>query len=288
MNPIALVPLFALSASLGPASPALPPAHTVPPVITVIATDFAFSLPSPGSVPAGPVTFRLINRGKELHMMGIVWLGTHTMSEFFAAVQADSVFAGPYEVGGPNAVAPGDTSLATVILEPGHAALACWVVGEDGKMHVLKGMVAPLEVVPSRAARAAEPRTATTITLQDYAIHLSGAPTPGRQLFRVENNGPAEHDVELFRLAPGATMADIDAWFEHPAKGSPRARPLGGMVGLDRGHHGWFTARLTPGDYVLLCLMPGEKNVPHYKGHGMLTRFHVGAVAVHGGGEGER
>lgn len=57
-----------------------------PPVVTVIAHDYAFSTPSPMSVPAGPVTFRMINAGKELHMMGVVWLGAHTFRDFVAAV----------------------------------------------------------------------------------------------------------------------------------------------------------------------------------------------------------
>lgn len=247
------------------------------PVVTVVARDFAFSPPSPSSVPAGPVTFRLINAGKELHMMGVVWLGTHTFQEFGAAVQGDSTFPGPYEVGGPDAVAPGDTSYATVILAPGHVALACWVVGEDGKMHVMKGMMAPLEVVPANGRVAAEPVADVALTLRDYAIDISHTPAPGHRTFRVENRGPAEHDVQLFRMEPGATMADIDAWFHHPGKGSPRARPLGGMVGIERGHHGWFTADLAPGDYVVVCWIPGEKGVPHYAGHGMMRRFHVGA-----------
>lgn len=251
-----------------------------PPVVTVVAHDFAFSPPSASPVPAGPVTFRLINAGKELHMMGVVWLGTHTFREFVAAVQGDSTFPGPYEVGGPNAVAPGDTSYATVILPPGHVALACWVVGEDGKMHVTKGMIAPLEVAPTGGRAAAEPEGDVAVTLRDYAIDLSRAPAPGRRTFRVENRGPAEHDVQLFRLEPGATMADVGAWLRHPGKGSPRARPLGGMVGIERGHHGWFTADLAPGDYVLVCWIPGEKGVPHYAGHGMSRRFRVAAGAA--------
>lgn len=170
---------------------------------------------------------------------------------------------------------PGDTSYATVILEPGHVALACWVLGKDGKMHVMKGMMTAFEVAPA-GGRAAEVADADlTLTLRDYAIDMSGAPTAGHRTFRVENRGPAEHDVQLFRMEPGATMADIDEWFHQPWKGSPKARPLGGMVGLEHGHHGWFTTNLTPGDYVAICWIPDEKGVPHYAGHGMLKRFHV-------------
>jgi uncharacterized cupredoxin-like copper-binding protein len=251
------------------------PPSIEPPVVTVVAHDYAFTTPAPSSVPAGPVTFRMINAGKELHMMGVVWLGAHTFKAFVAAVQGDSTFPGPYEVGGPDAVMPGDTSYATVILEPGHVALACWVEGEDGKMHVMKGMMTALDVTPAGARAAELTEVDVALTLRDYAIDMSAAPASGHRTFRVENRGPAEHDVELFRMEPGATMSDVDAWFHHPGKGSPKARPLGGMVGLESGHHGWFTADLTPGDYLLVCWIPGEKGVPHYAGHAMLKRFHV-------------
>ncbi|HEX5385131.1 MAG TPA: hypothetical protein VFW66_00370 [Gemmatimonadales bacterium] len=248
-----------------------------PPVVTVVARDFVFERPAPVTVPAGPITVRMINGGKDLHMIGIVWLGEHSVAEFLAAVQGDSLFPGPYEVGGPNAVVPGDTAVATVVLPPGHAVLACWVMDEDGKMHVQKGLFAPLEVAPAGPRTATEPHADARITLRDYAIDMAGVPAAGRRVFRVENRGPATHDVEVFRMAPGATMADVDAWMHHPMAGSRRARPLGGMVGVDRGHHAWFTVDLTAGDYVLVCWMPDAKGVPHYSGHRMLRRFRVAA-----------
>jgi uncharacterized cupredoxin-like copper-binding protein len=273
---VADIPKSALAPAQGSS---LTPAAS-PPVVTVVAHDYAFSTPAPSTVPAGPVTFRMINAGKELHMMGIVWLGAHTFEDFMAAVQGDSIFPGAYGAGGPNAVAPGDTSYATVILEPGHVALACWMDGEDGKMHVMKGMMTAFDVSPAGARSTEMAKADVALTLRDYAINMSGAPAPGHRTFRVENRGPAVHDVELFRMEPGATMADVDAWLHHPGKGSSKARPLGGMVGIEHGHHGWFTANLTPGDYLLVCLIPGEKGVLHYAGHGMLKRFHVAASAA--------
>jgi hypothetical protein len=269
----------AIAVAMSPRTDSLSPTAS-PPVVTVVAHDYAFSTPVPSSVPAGPVTFRMINAGNEMHMMGIVWIGAHTFKDFMAAVQGDSTFAGAYGAGGPNAVAPGDTSYATVILEPGHVALACWVDSEDGKMHMMKGMMTAFDVSPADT-RAAEPAEAdVALTLRDYAIDMSGTPVLGHRTFRVENLGPGVHDVELFRMEPGATTADIEAWMQHPRKGSPKARPLGGMVGIEHGHHGWFTADLTPGDYLLVCLIPGEKGVLRYAGHGMLKRFHVGASAA--------
>jgi hypothetical protein len=277
MRSIVVAALLALTTSFVPVHRPAMRRPVPPPVVTVVAHDFAFTLASARPVPAGPVTFRMINAGKELHMMGVVWLGTHTFQEFIAAVQGDSTFSGPYEVGGPNAVAPGDTAYATVILPAGHVALACWVVGEDGRIHVTKGMMAPFEVVPAGDRVAAAPSADVSLTLRNYTIAISRSPAAGHRTFRVENRGPAEHDVQLFRMEPGATTDDIDAWFHHPGKGSSRARPIGGMVGLEPGHHGWFTADLAPGDYVLVCWIPGEKGVPHYAGHGMMRRFHVGA-----------
>jgi len=255
------------------------PSAAMPLVVDVDARDYVFSMPAPDTVPAGPVTFRLVNRGHEIHMMQAVWLGERALPEFVASVAAattNSSIVGTRSLGGPNAVVPGDTAEATVVLEPGHVALVCWVMGEDGKLHVLKGMAVPLEVTPAAGLGPAEPAADAVVTLRDYAIELSGDLAPGRHMFRVENHGPSYTTLFLFRMEPGATLDDIDAWMRHPGQGSPRARPMGGMVGLDAGRHGTFTARLRPGDYLLACLVPDPDGALHYRAHGMLRRFHVG------------
>jgi len=273
------LPLAVLACA--PISPLTAQSRTVadasapPSVVTITAGDYYFAVPGP--VRAGPVTLRLVNHGRELHMMGVATLGKWTLAQLVEAFQAGKQLDGVAGIGGPNGVAPGDTSVATLMLAPGHYAIACFVESPDGTMHVAKGMLGQLDVVATPGPAVPEPVADAAIELRDYAIALSGPVAPGRRTFRVENHGPNTHDVQLFRLAPRASMADVDAWLTHPESGSPRARPLGGVVGFAPGKHSWFTAQMTPGDYLLVCWIPGEGGKPHYAGHGMLRRFHVGS-----------
>lgn len=252
---------------------AKPPA---PPVLTIVATDFAFTVPGGAKaiVPAGPVTFHLVNHGKEMHMMGVVWLGDKTAADFIQALRKQS-FVGA-EVGGVNGIAPGESGTSTVILKPGNAVLVCWVVSADHKLHALEGMFAPIVVERPTGQTAVEPPTSIGIALHDYSISIPNDMHAGRHVFRVNNEGSVTHDVELFRLSPGADTTDVMAWVEKPAVGSARAYPLGGIVGEDQGLHSYFDADLTPGDYMLLCWMPDAKTgVPHFYGHHMWIKFHV-------------
>lgn len=211
---------FAVAALLALTGAARPP---VPPVLTIIATDFAFTIPggANASVPAGPVTLRLVNHGKEIHMMGVVWLGDTTVSAFIQKLSHNGFYG--TEVGGVNGIAPGDSGTSTVILKPGNAAVVCYIVSADGKLHALKGMFAPFRVRPNTEPEAAEPHTAFDIALRDYAITMPNELHGGPHLFRVDNDGTVGHDLVLFRLSPGADTADAMAWLDKPAVGSPRA-----------------------------------------------------------------
>lgn len=249
---------------------------SAPPVLTIVATDFAFTVPggANAAVPAGPVTLRLVNHGKEIHMMGVTWLGATPVSTFMDKLSHGG-FVGT-EAGGVNGVAPGDTGTSTVILKPGNVVIVCYIISADGKLHALKGMFAPIHV--QAAAGAAEPHTAFDVALNDYRITMPNNLHAGRHLFRVENDGAVAHDLVLFRLSPGADTTDAMAWLAKPAVGSPRAHPLGGIVGEDHGLYTFFDADLTPGDYMVLCWMPDVKTgVPHFYAHHMWTKFHVAA-----------
>jgi uncharacterized cupredoxin-like copper-binding protein len=243
--------------------------------VEVVATDFAFPSLSVRTAPAGPVTFRVTNRGKELHMMAVIWLGSHTTADFVNALQHQTGIDGTFEVGGPNGIAPGETVETTVVLPAGHIILACWIDGEQEPVHVAKGMFTDFDVTPAAGAPAPEPAADDTITLSDYAIRVAGPLTAGHHRFRVQNAGPSSHDVVLFRMAEGATMEDVRAWIRHPGSGSPRATPVGGSVGFDPARHSYLEADLVRGRYVLVCIIPGDDGKPHFEGHGMMTEVTV-------------
>jgi hypothetical protein len=180
-------------------------------------------------------------------------------------------------VGGPNAVPPGKSSNATAVLEPGRYAYLCLVWGGDKVMHVAKGMVREFEVADSASDAAGElPAADITINLVDYDFQLSKPLTPGRKTILVSNAGPQPHELALIKLAPGKTVEDIARYVESGMKGDPPGEPIGGVVGLDKGARGTFTAELDAGNYGLMCFLPDAKDGKPHLAHGMMKTFKVG------------
>lgn len=253
-------------------------AQNAPPAsVTITATDFAFD--APAEIPAGAITFNLMNRGKELHQAQLIKLEEgKTMKDLAAALRNP----GPPPawvkfVGGPNGIAPGQQSNATSVLEPGQYAYLCVIPSPDGKLHSAKGMVRPFQVTAASSTSAAQlPAADITIKLVDYDFEPSRPLTPGRHTILVENAGPQPHELVLLRLAPGKKVEDFAHWAETGLKGPPPAEPVGGVVILDKGERGTFTADLTPGDYGFICFVPDTKDGKLHLGHGMMKNFKVG------------
>lgn len=248
-----------------------------PTVVTVTANDFSFD--APGVVPAGMVTMRLVNNGKELHHAQMIRIEDgKTMDDLTKSLRNP----GPPPswvkwVGGPNAVAPGKETHATSVLTPGLYAYLCFIPSADKVIHAAKGMVRPFEVTPAAAAAATElPAHDVVIKLVDYDFQISEPLTPGKRTILVENAGPQPHEVALLRLAPGKTVADFAAWDAGGMKGPPPAEPIGGVVALDKGARASFTADLSPGEYGLLCFVPDTKDGKPHLAHGMIKTIKVG------------
>src|SRR6266702_4438213 len=147
------------------------PRAAAPNVVTITATDYAFS--APDTIPAGLTTLRLVNRGKELHHASLVRLGAgKSAADFQAGLAAAMQSHAPPPawravVGGPNAVTVGDTATATQVVEPGSYVFVCWIPSLDGTPHVLKGMLHSLVVSASPPPVAPAPAADVTITLTD-------------------------------------------------------------------------------------------------------------------------
>jgi uncharacterized cupredoxin-like copper-binding protein len=255
----------ALLAGHGPTHPA-----RAPRVVTVVATDYHFTLPA--SLPAGPTTFRLVNHGRELHHLDLVRLQPgHTAADFVRALKA----GGPppawaSEAGGPNGVDPGGTSTAvTVPLEAGRYAAICIIPGPDGVPHLMKGMYADLVVTPAAVAVAREAAPHDTMDLFDYGFRASRPLASGEQRMVVRNVGKQTHEMEIARLLPGKTPADLGAWAEKMA-GPPPAQFLGGVSPIAAGRSNVLDVSLTPGHYVLLCFVPDAADGKPHVAHGMV------------------
>ena len=251
-----------------------------PNVVTITATDYAFSVPD--TIPAGLTTLRLVNQGKELHHGSLIRLKDgKTIADFQSGLQAAMQSHAPPPpwisfVGGPNAVTPGDTGTATQTFEPGNYVFVCWIPTADGTPHIMKGMMHAMVVKPNQGPAVAEPTAALSIKLTDYDFVLSAPLTAGIRTVRVENGGAQPHEVVITALPPGKTLQDFIAWERGGEKGPlPTGKWLGGVVGMDPGGHAQFTATFAPGNYLLLCFWPDAKDGKPHIVHGMAKQITV-------------
>jgi hypothetical protein len=264
-----------------PASPAATAAASPPPAaaatVTVTATDYKLDLPD--TLPAGAVTLKLVNHGKELHQAQVVRLEDgKTPADFEAAMKHE----GPPPswlkfVGGPNGIAPGQEATSTVPLTPGSYMVICLIPSTDGVPHLMKGMSHPLTVTAASATAGAElPAATDTVRLTDYKFGSSHPLTAGRHVVLVQNDGRQPHELVLLRLAPGKTVADFGRWATTGGmKGPPPAMPLGGVGVIDPGATGTFPVDLASGNYGLICFVPDAKDGKPHLAHGMMQDFKV-------------
>jgi hypothetical protein len=263
-------------------APLAPAPAQAPSVVTVKATDFKFDAPS--SVPAGTITFRLENSGKEVHHLWLVQLlNGKTLADFQKAM--DSWTSGPMpswvvDVGGPNEASTGVTADATLTLDAGSYVMVCYVPSPDGRPHVMKGMIKALSVTTAGATAPNEPTADITMKMNDYAFDLSKPITAGKHVIRIENLATQSHEVIFGRLLPGKTMQQALTWLNEGQKGPAPVIGLGGASGLAKGRHQFITATFEPGRYVMLCFIPDVKDGKPHSEHGMAKEFTVAAATT--------
>lgn len=258
--------------------PATPPAPPTANVVTVTASDFSFA--APDTILAGLTTVKFGNAGKEPHQVVFMRVDSGKTMADIATLMKDPNAKVPGWLTfpmGANGIMPADSETATATLTPGHYVLVCFISSADGTPHMNKGMVRPIEVKASTGPAATEPVADITITEKDYGWDLSAPISAGTHTIRVENAGPQVHEVAIFRLAPGKSAKDIQAWMTAGMKGDPPAMPAGGFVGPNpvAGEHGFFTATFTAGTYVFICFVPDRKDGKPHVMHGMMKEVTV-------------
>ena len=249
-------------------------AAAAPNMVTFTAKEYSFD--GPDTIPAGLTMFHLTDAGKEMHHLQVIKLDQgKTFTDLQAALKAGGpppTWMIPY--GGVNPPAPGATTTAMQVMEPGNYAVVCFVEGADHVPHLAKGMAKPLTVTASPNANMTEPTADVTLTLNDYSFTLSKPLAAGKQLIKVENAAAQSHEVVLVQLAPGKTIEDVGKWVTD-MKGPPPGKPIGGIPGFPKGKNAFFEATLEPGDYGMICFVPDAKDgKPHFT-HGMMKQFKV-------------
>jgi hypothetical protein len=261
------------------ATPLTRPVHAkraVSRTFVVTASDFAYR-DLPVHARAGWVTLRMANAGHELHMFATAAVPHgYTAASLEAAILKGHAPDGVTEFGGPNAVAPGDTTSVSMFLPAGEYVVGCFVPSRDGTLHFMKGMMGSFDVVAA-ADTGAPPRSDERIMLSTYGIAMPGAaPKPGMRTFVVRNTAKETHDVVILKVLPGHTIAQALTWFAKLPPGAPAAVPVGGTTGIHTGDQVLVPAVLTPGQYVLVCWM--TTNHKYHFNMGMQHAFIVPAT----------
>ena len=247
--------------------------------IRLVANEYAFAS-LPDTVHSGWHEFMVVNQGTQPHMAVIARLdGGKTFSDYLAGVKANTPMPWLREVGGVNAVLPGDSLVIAADLPAGRYIASCYVADSTGILHVLKGMASTFTVATSGAGvpAIAEPTGDDTVHLTSYRIAFASPPVSGRHIFRVEDvdSIDANHDLVIVRLQEGKTPQDVMTWLTS-MRGAPPFSTAGATTGIEPGRHDYIHVNLTPGRYLALCFMPDHTDgKPHYM-HGMTAAFTVG------------
>lgn len=254
---------FAIAAACGVAAPATTPtvAPTAAPTptptpapriaeLSIRATDFA--LDTKDRVEAGLLLVTFDNQGKALHNVVFARLKDgKTFEEFKAAApKGPPAFLPLVELhGGAISPDPGRGRQIVVDLAPGQYALFSSFPGEDGVSDLARGMFRPLEVAARATPTAPDPKADVAVALKEGAPVDVGQVRAGRQTWKFTNDGASPHNLNVAKLLPGKTSADLLAWLP-TLKGAAPAEFLGGTQALSPGKSAWSILELTPGDYV--------------------------------------
>jgi uncharacterized cupredoxin-like copper-binding protein len=121
-----------------------------------------------------------------------------------------------------------------------------------------------------------------TITANDFSFVAPDTIPSGWTTFRLLNDGPNLHHVQLARLDSGKTVADLQTAVKAPGGKLPKWLVLaGGPNAPDPKSLSNATMNVAPGNYVLICFVDIPDKVPHFA-KGMVRPLTVVAGTVAG------
>lgn len=116
------------------------------------------------------------------------------------------------------------------------------------------------------------------IVAREYRYELSPSVPAGLVRLELVNAGTELHHAQLLRLEQGKTVADL-ATVDLEAGPPSWVVPIGGPNAIEPGDSSRAIEALVPGDYALICLIPGSDGKPHFM-KGMAAGFVVGAATA--------
>ena len=112
------------------------------------------------------------------------------------------------------------------------------------------------------AVASAAPATVTVITT-DYSFDAPAEIPAGLTTFQLVNRGPSIHHVQLVKLNEGKTIDDFMAALKAGGPPPSWATMEGGPNPPEIGDTSRTTVALQPGNYAMLCFVPGPDGIPH-------------------------
>jgi len=173
--------------------------------------------------------------------------------------------------GGAVFVGPGEMKWVATTLSAGN--YVAYVDHITPKGPILKeGYLAPLEVRATPAPLVA-PKPRHLVRMVDFDFSAPDSVVAGNALWRMENRGGAPHVAFVGKLHPGKTIEDVRAAFAARQPGVPSAfdqsLSLRGVHALTPGQYNDVELDLTPGTYVVACVIGGHHHL------GMLKQLTV-------------
>jgi uncharacterized cupredoxin-like copper-binding protein len=241
------------------------------PPLRIIATDAGFE--APDRVAAGLRHIVFENHGSQIHESMLVKLPKGmSADDYVAAVKKGSLFPeGALDYSGPGLTSPGEATEIWLRVDPGQYILICWNNG-----HAKTTPVHPFTVEDVGAKDDRAPKEDLVWKLFDYRFELSGDLHKGVHVIRVETPGPSMHEVDIYRLHDGKTVADLNSWRKQPGNGPAPAEALGGALDShDVQRVVWLRKTFTPGRYVLHCEMPVTNTELTHADVGMVREIEI-------------
>jgi uncharacterized cupredoxin-like copper-binding protein len=130
------------------------------------------------------------------------------------------------------------------------------------------------------AAPASAPASAQLVHVKaaDYKFDLPASVPAGAVNFHLMNEGKDFHHAMIVRLEDGKTVKDLAEAMKTEGPPPPWLKFLGGPNGVAPGGTASSTLLLTPGQYAVLCVIPGTDGIPHMA-KGMVQGFEVAGAA---------
>lgn len=243
-----------------------PPMATSDVVISIDETG----IQGPREVANGLIKMTLHNSGEAYHALFVSRLAADTTLQEAMALPP-GVDASTSTLVGGGFLMSGASYEVLLDLAPGAYYLVDFIAETPVAHEFVVG-----EIV---TATTSAPTTTVTLTEQEFVFVMPDQVAAGSHWWQIENTGQQPHDLSLYKLENGLTLASLleTVQAEESQPGPRSLLPLEQWA-TGPGQTNWLHLNLTAGDYVILCLTPDFSTMPPGESHyrkGMARAFTV-------------